>query len=521
MQVVTYQEGDTWYRDMRNPGFGGQLAPNPDNTLHWLARRIVADERFAEAAVKFWWPPIMGAEVAEAPEDEDDTDFAGLLLASNAQATEVTRLANGFRSGFHEGSPYNLKDLLVEIVLSRWFRADSVSEDNEVRAAALSGVGAKRLLTPEELARKTLALTGFQRGRSREPEIPSRHGVNHLTDAIYGVRLLYGGIDSDGITERARDLTSVMAGVAQSHALQSSYPIVMRELYLLPEEDRLLFAGIETNLSPVTEFSSTFEIAAGSRSDIETLRLTGYLNAGAINISLTFLNDYWNEDLGDRNLRLDRLMVRDSEGDVIVSRELEDLERITECNQPVGEHFALHCPGSLAVPLEIPSDGIYAIEILAWADQAGDELVRLGVNVQSDSERSVGANRIRAKLVELYDKLHGIQVTADSPEVRYAYELFVDVWERKRQAYGEYDSSLHWNEEDIAINWASDPFYFDGIADHLWREQLNEDLWPLGWDWDAVGEFFSTVDWSDPHAVARTWPVVLAYLMMDYRYLYL
>ena len=463
----------------------------------------------------------MGNEVAEPPEDERDADFEGLLLASNAQSAEVTRLADGFRLGYEGGAPYNLKDLLVEIVLSGWFRAESVSGDNAVRDTALQGVGARRLLTPEELARKTLALTGFQRGRSREPEILSRHGVNHLTDAIDGFRLLYGGIDSDGITERARDFTSVMAGVAQSHAIQSSYPIVMREFFLLPDEDRLLFAGIETDVSPVTEFSDTFEIAAGSRSEIETVRLTGHLNVGAINITLTFLNDYWNEDLGDRNLRLDRLIVRNFEGDVIVSRELEDLDRITECNQPVGEHFALQCPGSLTVLLEIPSDGIYGIEVLAWADQAGDQLARLGVNVQSDSERSVGGNRIRAKLVQLYDKLHGIQVTADSPEVRYAYELFVDVWERKRQAYGEYDSSLHWNEEDIAINWASDPYYFDGIADHLWRDQLNEDRWPLGWDWDAVGEFFGTVDWSDPHAVARTWPVVLAYLMMDYRYLYL
>ena len=33
--------------------------------------------------------------------------------------------------------------------------------------------------------------------------------------------------------------------------------------------------------------------------------------------------------------------------------------------------------------------------------------------------------------------------------------------------------------------------------------------------------FLTSVDWSDPQAVAKTWTVVLAYLMMDYRYLYL
>ena len=69
----------------------------------------------------------MGSEMAEFPEDAADADFEGRLLAANAQDAEVVRLASGFRDGF-QGSPYtyNLKDLLVEIVLSEWFRADAV-----------------------------------------------------------------------------------------------------------------------------------------------------------------------------------------------------------------------------------------------------------------------------------------------------------------------------------------------------------------------------------------------------------
>ena len=73
------------------------VASNSDNSVQWLAKKIVADERFAEAAVKFWWPAIMGSEVAEPPEDEGDADFEGLLLAANAQGAEVERLARGFR----------------------------------------------------------------------------------------------------------------------------------------------------------------------------------------------------------------------------------------------------------------------------------------------------------------------------------------------------------------------------------------------------------------------------------------
>ena len=201
-----YREGDTWYRDMRSPGFDGGFPAGADNSVRWLAEQIVADPRFAEAAVKFWWPSIMGDEVAEPPEDENDADYEGLLLASNAQLTEVLRLADGFRSGFHEGSAYNLKGpACLKIVLSPVVSGPSpLSRGTDpVRAVGLGNVGARRLLTPEELASKTLALTGFQWGRFRGRNwyaLHEREG-SHLTDDYL---LLYGGIDSDGITERAR-----------------------------------------------------------------------------------------------------------------------------------------------------------------------------------------------------------------------------------------------------------------------------------------------------------------------------
>ncbi len=211
--TTLYHEGDTWYRDMRIPGFDSETAPHPDNSVQWLAQQIIADDRFAEATVKFWWPAIMGSEVAEAPEDAGDAGFEGRLLAFNAQDAEVKRLASGFRDGF-PGSPYtyNLKDLLVEIVLSKWFRADAVTDSDPVRRVALRDAGARRLLTPEELARKTAAITGVQWGRHIRTECYPEcdRTPNKLTD---GYRLLYGGIDSDGITERARDVTSVMAAL--------------------------------------------------------------------------------------------------------------------------------------------------------------------------------------------------------------------------------------------------------------------------------------------------------------------
>ena len=237
-----YQQGDTWYRDMRTPGFDNRPAPDKDNSVQWLAQRIVADPRFAEATVKFWWPALMGREVTRPPEAEGDAGFEGQLLAANAQGGEVTRLAQGFRDGFHGGLAYNLKDLLVEIALSKWFRADAVTDTDPVRRAALHGAGARRLLTPEELAHKTAAVTGVQWERFIPTILAQGRFPSALTDRY---RLLYGGIDSDGVTQRARESTSVMAGVARRHAVEVSRLVVAREFYLVPEADRRLFAGLD------------------------------------------------------------------------------------------------------------------------------------------------------------------------------------------------------------------------------------------------------------------------------------
>ena len=363
-----YQVGDTWYRDMRDPGFNGELAPNSDNSVQWLARQIVADPRFAEATVKFWWPALMGREVARPPEAEGDADFEGRLLAANAQSAEVTRLAQGFRGGFHGGRAYNLKDLLVEIVLSGWFRANLVIDADPVRRVALRGAGAKRLLTPEELARKTAAVTGVQWGRGLHSNVHEGRFPNALANQY---RLLYGGIDSDGVTERGRDSTSVMAGVAKRHAVVVSCPVVMRELFLASEEDRQLFAGIDPSV--------TAEAA------------------------------------------------------------------------------------------------------------------------------------VKNKLVELHDKLLGVQVAPDSADVRAAYGLFTDV--RETAVASGYDWFEWWN-----CDRATDQFLFEGILDNLWA--LNDDGW-YEHDWKRAEAFLHDVDFSDPHGAARAWRVVLAYLMMDYRYLYL
>ena len=76
----------------------------------------------------------------------------------------------------------------------------------------------------------------------------------------------------------------------------------MRELYLLPEAGRRLFAGIDTHVTPGLELAATFEVEVGSRTGRETLSLRGALTAGPKTVRLTFTNDYREPPDADRNI---------------------------------------------------------------------------------------------------------------------------------------------------------------------------------------------------------------------------
>ena len=506
-----YRSGDTWYRDMREPGFGSALAPNADNSLQWLANQIVADPRFAEATVKFWWPALTGVEVLTPPEDESDSDFQARLTASTAQLAEVRRLADAFRQGIAGGRPYNGRDLLAEIALTPWFRAESVAEADPVRDAALAHAGVERLLTPEELDRKTEAITGYLWGRELRIEASRMKSYLNATQAHNSrYELMYGGIDSDGITSRAGDVTPLMAAVAQRHAIEISCPVVQREFYLMPENQRRLFRGIDRSTTPVSEAFLATDVTAQSWAAPQTVSVPVSLAPGTNAVNLAFTNDFWDpQTRADRNLYLVEVVVRDRAGAVVDRVALETLpaQANPDCNHPRDSDFALHCEGTLAVPVSIPAAGDYTIDVVALQEAAGHEAARLEISVESDSDSSLGARAIKSKLVELHDALFGVTVRADSVDVETSYQLFREIWESKRSTEGSYF------EAECHIN---DALYFEGLVEDSWEynkwgsSSISERSW----------EFLDRTEKNDPRHVARTWVVVLAYLLSDYRYLY-
>ena len=253
-----YQEGDIWYRDMREPGLLGQLASNNDTSVRWLAEEIVKQPGFARATVKFWWPSIMGADTLLQPEVQSDADYEARLLAFNEQSAYIDVFANNFRN-----SNLNLKDMLVDMVMSPWFRAagmDSNSYDaTQDLAHSIADLGTEKLLTPEQLSKKTESLTGYAWQNRYDL---ATNQVRSALENDYG--LYYGGIDSNGLTQRATDMTALMSTVAVTHASESSCPIVIRE-FALEDGQRFLFNGVDEFTTPISEgaatktFPTTFE----------------------------------------------------------------------------------------------------------------------------------------------------------------------------------------------------------------------------------------------------------------------
>ena len=515
-----YVHGDTWYRDMRAPGFGGEVAPDASNSVQWLARRIVEDDRFAEATVKFWWPAIMGVETLDPPEDSGDSGARAHLVAATAQQAEVGRLGGLFRTGIAGGDPYIGRHLLAEITLSPWFRAESVAGDDAERAAALASAGVARMLTPAELSRKTEAVTGYVWDRvirrTTNPDGGETHSLlrNPLPwDNEY--LLLYGGIDSDGLTTRAGDITPVMAAVAQSHVAEISCPIISREFFLLDDADRLLFKGISRMDTPVSETHGSFDVGADSWESREGYSLMADLAGGPKTIRIAFANDFFDDATGnDRNLNVDSVIVRDSAGSVVARVEVENLGS-SRCRSPKGvidSYQTIVCEVELPLTVSVPRDDTYEIEIVAFQDAAGDEAARMTVVVESDDGASAGSRAIRGKLVELHSKLLGVDVAPDSIDVEEAYQLFREVWERKRRYEGGRFSDSYFR------CWPNDIRYFDGLLEG--SPQYNEHH-IASWSSEQIDELYERTDMTDPSHAVRAWVATLAFLMSDFRYLYL
>ena len=242
-----YREGDTWYRDMRTPGFEGARATGIQDSVQWLAQQIVQDPRFAAATVRFWWPAIFGSDPLIRPENPDSADYQASLTAYHEQERLIDALAAKF-----EASGFNAKSLFADMVMSPWYRNSEVTDPAlvEARGIELATVGRGRLLGPEELDRKNRAL--FGRTWQQWHNGVDAHSFSQET-ALTGFRArfkgFYGGIDGASVTVRSRDMTALMSNLTESMASDLACQVVLED-FNRPDDERFLFEGLRRNDVP-------------------------------------------------------------------------------------------------------------------------------------------------------------------------------------------------------------------------------------------------------------------------------
>jgi hypothetical protein len=119
----------------------------------------------------------------------------------------------------------------------------SMAPDNSLSAdeqQVLKGNGQGILLSPEQLARKLEHLTGKPWFHTWDAQ-----REQWRTD-FYG---FYGGIDSDGVTERPAAMNTLMSTVAERYSNEVSCKLVLDE-FSTPAANRLLFPLVETSDTP-------------------------------------------------------------------------------------------------------------------------------------------------------------------------------------------------------------------------------------------------------------------------------
>ncbi len=220
-----------WYTDMFAAGFEGEKLPPAERwrALQWLGERTAKDPRFAVAMVEHVYYILTGRKVLLAPKDLEDPLYAAKRRAYQVQRQQVEAIADRFaKAGF------NLKAAFKDWVVSEWYRADGLATAaaDPQRRAELDDVGVYRMLSPEQIERKVQAIFGQRWGR--------------LNDQL---AILYGGIDSKEVTERATDPSGAMGAIQRALANDVACKHTLRDFALKPAERRL-FPEIEPDVLP-------------------------------------------------------------------------------------------------------------------------------------------------------------------------------------------------------------------------------------------------------------------------------
>jgi hypothetical protein len=241
------EDAPPWYSEMRLPGFGGEPIPSEElpNALGWLAPRLGADPRFPLAVVYTMYTGLTGLKPLLAPPDPNAADYKPAFKAYLAQYATFDKIAKTFVASGHD-----LRVVVSGIVTSPYFRAKNAMGLSPERLAEVKDLGTARFMIPEQMNRKLKAVLGY----------PWRWEVDDgdLLLSTNQYRILYGGTDSDSVTQRVVEPNGIMANIADRMANEMSCWTVARDFFL-PQDERILFPLVDTTFQPKDDNGFTIE----------------------------------------------------------------------------------------------------------------------------------------------------------------------------------------------------------------------------------------------------------------------
>ena len=506
-EPTPYQEGDTWFRDMKPPGLDNSAQPSSrvDDSLSWLAEQIADDPRFATGAVKFWWPAIMGAEALVAPEVSSDADYQDRLNAYRAQEFQISMLADAFRN-----TNLNARELFADMILSPWFRAKALLPNSPARPIELAALGADRLLTPEELDAKNAAILGYQWDKWEDDWLGNVKGFyTALGDRF---RLYYGGIDSIGIKGRSRQITSLMANVAERQALTLACGVTTLDFHdNVQPSDRRLFPLVEPSTTPLSEKILNVDVATGSYADRSAYEIDVTLTPGTKELNIRFNNDAYDESTGDdRNLYIDAVEIYRND-ELISVVEGEDFESAMGFSQTVYDDgnamgaveysnvegvwlpsaWNMWGEGYVAFRINITEEANYRFRIIAWGSDYRDGIaanMTATVGAIELSSDTAGARSLRSQIQHLHKLMLGENLSSTDPEIEAVYQLLVETWQERK------------THTDNVRAWTSPS------EECLFPRQIDQD------EWITLG--------ADPEHMLYAWTSVMHYYLTHFDYLH-
>ena len=227
-----------WFPEMFAPGFNGEDMPKSEfpRAMPWFATRAAKDPRFVIASVYTVFRGLTGQEPLAYPGDPDAPQYGAQLAAWQAQDALLRKIGDAFVA-----DEFNLKTIVEQVVMSPYYRGSTTEDElDATQAIELAAVGTARLSTPELLARKIEAVTGVRWLRSWDL-------ADQLTTDL---KILYGGIDSDSITQRLTRLNGIMSSVATRMANEVACGVTAYD-FSRPAGERALFPKIDVLQTPL------------------------------------------------------------------------------------------------------------------------------------------------------------------------------------------------------------------------------------------------------------------------------